>query len=439
MECFWKDIVSSLSEKVNSQAFDAWIKPISFVGFKKSNLVIEVPDTFFGEWLGTHYGLIIENTASELTKRDVCLQINIKSSPLAESNNIQKSRLNPQPLFSNVNISERYTFDNFIVGASNQFAHAACFAVANNPAYNYNPLFIYGGVGLGKTHLMNAIRHHILKNGIRKRVCYITSEQFTNELINSIRYEKMSSFRDRFRTLEVFLLDDIQFIAGKERTQEEFFHTFNTLYESHQQIVITSDTFPKDMNFLEERLQSRFGWGLVADIQTPEIETKVAILKQKSISYNITLPNDIAFFLASLVTSNVRELEGYLNRVVAYCSLNNREITIDLAKEALKDAIKNKEKEINIVNIQKAVSIYFNIKLSDIKSSKKQKGIVLPRQIGMYLTRKLTNMSFPEIGARFGGKDHSTIIYAFNKIEKQIETNLEIRNTVNKLIGKLNQ
>lgn len=436
MEKFWEELLASVCGRVGSPAFDVWIKPISFVRLEGCDLFVEVTDSFFKQWLESHYASVIKEAASELIKADVRLQIVVRDQPSARPNTQKESLYSPS-LLSSANISKRYSFENFIVGTSNQFAQAACFAVANNPAYNYNPLFIFGGVGLGKTHLLNALGHHILKNNICKRVCYITSEQFTNELINSIRYDKMPAFRARFRSLEVLLLDDIQFMAGKERTQEEFFHTFNSLYESHQQIVITSDTFPKDMHFLEERLRSRFGWGLIADIQPPEIETMVAILKQKSRSYQVSLPNDVYFFLASSVTSNVRELEGLLNRVVAYASLSGCEINIDLAREALKDIIKVKEKDVNIGSIQKAVSTHFNINTSDLKSKKKQKCVVLPRQISMYLARRLTKMSFPEIGAHFGGKDHSTIIYAVNKIEKQITQDQQIKNTVNKLINKL--
>lgn len=436
MEKFWEELLASVCGRVGSPAFDVWIKPISFVRLEGCDLFVEVTDSFFKQWLESHYASVIKEAASELIKADVRLQIVVRDQPSARPNTQKESLYSPS-LLSSANISKRYSFENFIVGTSNQFAQAACFAVANNPAYNYNPLFIFGGVGLGKTHLLNALGHHLLKNNICKRVCYITSEQFTNELINSIRYDKMPAFRARFRSLEVLLLDDIQFMAGKERTQEEFFHTFNSLYESHQQIVITSDTFPKDMHFLEERLRSRFGWGLIADIQPPEIETMVAILKQKSRSYQVSLPNDVYFFLASSVTSNVRELEGLLNRVVAYASLSGCEINIDLAREALKDIIKVKEKDVNIGSIQKAVSTHFNINTSDLKSKKKQKCVVLPRQISMYLARRLTKMSFPEIGAHFGGKDHSTIIYAVNKIEKQITQDQQIKNTVNKLINKL--
>lgn len=437
MENLWEEMLATISGKVDSGAFDAWIKPISFVRLEGCDLVIEVPDPFFKQWLELHYGSTIEEVAHELVNKDVNLRFVVKDPSSTKHSKIQKGHL-PSPLpLSSANISNRYTFENFIVGTSNQFAQAACFAVANNPAYNYNPLFLFGGVGLGKTHLLNAIGHHIIKNDICKKVYYITSEQFTNELINSIRYERMSAFRERFRNLEVLLLDDIQFLAGKERTQEEFFHTFNSLYGSHQQIVITSDTFPKDMHFLEERLRSRFGWGLIADIQPPEIETMVAILRQKSLTYNISLPNDVSFFLASNAKSNIRELEGLLNRIVAFTSLNRCEITIDLVKEVLKNLLKTGEKDVNIVSIMKVVSAYFNLRVSDLKSKKKQRGVVLPRQISMYLTRRLTEMSFPEIGAHFGGKDHSTVIYAVNKIDKQLKSDQQIKNIINNLMGKL--
>ena len=437
VEQFWEKTLTLLSGRIESQAFDAWIKPLAFVDLAKSTLCVEVPDQFFKEWLESHYALLIKEAARELTQKDIDLQITVSSKPVPGDNRKPPVCLSSPRAFSSFNINDRYTFDSFVVGTGNQFAHAACFAVANNPALNYNPLFLFGGVGLGKTHLLNAIGYHVLKNDICSRIVYLSAEQFTNELINSIRYEKMSSFRERFRNLEVLLLDDIQFIAGKERTQEEFFHTFNSLYEAHQQIVLTSDTPPKDMHFLEERLRSRFEWGLIADIQPPDIETRVAILKQKMKSDNIILPNDVAFFLASNVKSNIRELEGMLTKVVAFASFNKCEITIDLAKDILKDIIKTKEKEVHIGAIQKEVSNYFNIKLSDLKSTRKQKSIVMPRQIGMYLARKLTKMSFPEIGAHFGGKDHSTIIYAVNKIEKALHFDKEVKTAVTTLTNKL--
>ncbi len=439
MEEFWQNLLDLVHKRVNSKAFESWIKPISFVELKGNNLLVEVPDSFFKDWLETYYVSAIEEAAREIVKKKVGLVIAVKKLSSVKQEKNEKAPLLPPPVFNASNISKRYTFENFVVGTSNQFAHAASFAVANNPALNYNPLFLFGGVGLGKTHLLNAIGHHTLKSGICKKVLYLSSEQFTNELINSIRYEKMSSFREKFRNLELLLLDDIQFIAGKERTQEEFFHTFNSLYESHQQIVLTSDTPPKEMCFLEERLRSRFEWGLIADIQPPDLETRVAILKQKTSTYNTSIPNDVAFFLASNVESNIRELEGLLTRVVAFSSLNDCEITLELAKDVLKNIIKTREKDINIYSIQKIVSKHFNIKLSDIKSKRRQKSVVLPRQICMYLSRRFTKMSLPEIGSHFGGKDHSTIFHAVKKIENLLTKDKKIKHDINILIDKLNK
>jgi len=437
MKGSWKKILDLLCNRIESQSYDAWIKPLSFLKLENGCLFIEVPDPFFKEWLEANYISLVKDAATEIIQENISVNLVIKEKP-AHKNKAPVTHLPQTHPFLSSNITSRYTFDNFVVGSSNQFAHAACFSVANNPALNYNPLFLFGGVGLGKTHLLKAIGYHTLKKNICSKVLYISSEQFTNELINSIRYEKMSAFRDRFRTLELLLIDDIQFIAGKERTQEEFFHTFNTLYDSHQQIVLTSDTPPKDMHSLEERLRSRFEWGLAADIQPPDTETKVAILKQKVKSENIFLPNDVCFFLASNVKSNIRELEGFLTRVVAYSSLNKCDITLDLTKDVLKDMIKTKEKELNINMIQKEVCNYFNIKLSDLKSIRKQKSIVIPRQICMYLARNLTKMSFPEIGAHFGGKDHSTIIYAVNKIEKALQQDKQLQSSINSLTNKIN-
>lgn len=439
MEDFWGRFLGLISGKLDSRAFEAWIKPISFSRLENDTLFINVPDSFFKDWLEDNYSPVIKEVALELTGKEVVLIVGTNFSPSIKPGVIQSRRPSP-PVFSSSNIRSKYTFDDFVVGSSNQFAHAASFAVANNPAYNYNPLFLFGGVGLGKTHLLNAIGHHVLKNNVRSKVCYISSEQFTNELINSLRYQKMSSFREKFRTLEVLLIDDIQFIAGKERTQEEFFHTFNSLYETHQQIVLTCDAPPKDIHSLEERLRSRFEWGLMADIQPPETETKVAILKQCSLSENIQLPNDVAFFLASNVRSNIRELEGMLTRVAAFSSLNRCEITLDLAKEVLKDLIKSSgEGVVDITTIQKVVSNHFKISLSDLKSKRKQKNIVFPRQVCMYLARNLTKMSFPEIAARFGGKDHSTVIYSVNKIKSSLVLDKQLKNSIDTLISKLTQ
>jgi chromosomal replication initiator protein len=310
-------------------------------------------------------------------------------------------------------------------------------AVANNPATTYNPLFIYGGVGLGKTHLINAIGNAILKNNPEMKVCYYTSEKFMNELINSLRYAKMDEFRNKFRSMDVLLIDDVQFIAGKERTQEEFFHTFNSLYDSHKQIVVTSDKFPKDIPGLEERLRSRFEWGLIADIQAPDIETKQAILKMKAEQNGIDLPEEVVCFLANSISSNVRELEGYLIRIGAYASLTATPVSLEMAQDILKDILIEKKREVSIEEIQKLVANHYGIKISELKSSKRMKALVLPRQIAMYLSRQLTSHSFPEIGERFGGKDHSTIIHAIKKIEKIMEEDFQVRSTINSLKKEL--
>ena len=337
--------------------------------------------------------------------------------------------------FSNIN--EKYTFNSFVSGPSNQFAHAAAMAVANNPATTYNPLFIYGGVGLGKTHIVHAIGNEIINKNTNLKICYYSSEKFTNELINSLRHAKMDEFRNKFRSIDVLLIDDIQFIAGKKSTQEEFFHTFNALYESHKQIVVTSDKFPKEIPDLEERLRSRFEWGLIADIQAPDIETKQAILKMKADQNNIDLPEDVAFFLANSVINNVRELEGYLIRIGAFASLTSTPINLEMAKNILKDIIIEQTKEITVENIQKTVADHYQIKTNDLKSAKRLKTLVLPRQIAMYICRKLTSSSYPEIGNKFGGKDHSTIIHAIKKIEKNMEIDLQLRATVEKLMDRI--
>ena len=328
-------------------------------------------------------------------------------------------------------LNQNYSFERFVVGACNQFAHAASMAVADQPAKNYNPLFIYGGVGLGKTHLLNAIGLKTLSLYPDMNVVYVSAEVFMNELINSIRYDKMPKFREKFRNIDCILIDDIQFIAGKERTQEEFFHTFNTLHDAGKQIVVTSDKFPKDIPNLEGRLRSRFEWGLIADIQPPEIETKIAIIEKKAQENKIALPSNVALYIASQAETNIRELEGYLVRIAAYSSLTGREIDMDLVKAVLKKLFQKEEKrEITIEEIIKTVAAKLNIKISDIRSPKKNKNLVQARQISMFLARELTSASFPDIGNKVGGRDHSTVIYAHNKIKRMMETDKTLRDTL---------
>ena len=337
-------------------------------------------------------------------------------------------------------LNPKYTFNSFVIGNSNRFAHAASLAVAESPAKAYNPLFIYGGVGLGKTHLMHAIGHYILQNNPNAKVVYVSSEKFTNELINAIKDDKNEEFRTKYRSVDVLLIDDIQFIAGKERTQEEFFHTFNTLHEANKQIILSSDRPPKEIPTLEDRLRSRFEWGLIADIQAPDFETRMAILKKKADVEKLNVPNEVMVYIATKIKSNIRELEGALIRIVAYSSLTNREITVDLASEALKDIISNKQnKSITIDLIQDVVATYFNLRVEDLKSQRRTRNVAYPRQIAMYLSRKLTDMSLPKIGEEFGGRDHTTVIHAYEKISESLNRDESLEHTLNDITKKLTQ
>jgi len=438
MKNSWNKILSSIEKKVSKQTFETWFMPIACVEISGEKLVLEVPNRFFKEWLLEHHLLLIQDEARGVLEKDCGVSVEVK-----EPGRSQKGRGAPGVLREEGRVSEgilkeknlnlRYTFDSFVVGNGNQFAQAAAIAVANSPATTYNPLFIYGGTGLGKTHLLNAIGHHAITKNTAQKVCYITSEKFTNDLIGSIRYQKTSSFRERYRNVDVLLLDDVQFLAGKERTQEEFFHTFNSLHESKKQIVLTSDKFPKEIPGLEERLRSRFEWGLIADIQPPDTETKVAIVEKKALLNNMALPSDVAFFLASNVKSNIRELEGFLIRLGAYSSFTGVKITVDLAKEILKDLLNIKRKSVSVDLVLKEVAHAFNIKVSDIKSNKKYNSIVLPRHVCMYLLKKLTGMSFPEIGQVLGGKNHSTIIYGVKKMEECIKKDSKFKNSIEKI------
>jgi len=448
MNGLWEKTLNQLEQTLTPQHFSTWIKPIQFLNLKDGVVFLEVPNRFISDWIKDHYIPIIKKIISEIISDPVQIDLGITSRKIQRPSSIkadedpveclpekipEKISQNSRARNNSFNLNVRYTFDEFVLGSSNQFACAAAMAVANNPATTYNPLFIYGGVGLGKTHLVNAIGNAILKNNPEMKVCYYTSEKFMNELINSLRYAKMDEFRNKFRSMDVLLIDDVQFIAGKERTQEEFFHTFNALYDSHKQIVVTSDKFPKEIPGLEERLRSRFEWGLIADIQAPDMETKQAILKMKAEQNGIDLPEDVVFFLANSISSNVRELEGYLVRIGAYASLTATPVSLDMAQDVLKDILIEKKRELTVEEIQKMVATHFSIKISDIKSSKRMKALVLPRQIAMYLSRQLTSHSYPEIGERFGGKDHSTIIHAIKKIEKIMEEDFQVRSTINSL------
>ena len=448
MSKLWDDTLTHLELNLSPQHFSTWIKPLKLVKIEQDMVYLEVPNRFVLDWVKENYSKLIQKILSELSAVTYRLQFTVdinsrdnlpkKTTDLKEQAPVVlKEKTIANNHSADINLNRKYTFEEFVSGSSNQFAYAAAMAVANNPATTYNPLFIYGGVGLGKTHLVNAIGNAILKKSPQMRVCYYTSEKFMNELINSLRYNRMDEFRNKFRSMDVILIDDIQFIAGKERTQEEFFHTFNALYESHKQIIVTSDKFPKDIPGLEERLRSRFEWGLIADIQPPDVETKLAILKMKAEQNSIKIPEDVALFLANSVCNNVRELEGYLIRIGAYASLTSVPVSLEMTREVLKDILIERNRELSVEEIIKRVSIHFSMKISDIKSAKRLKAVVLPRQIAMYLSRQLTSSSYPEIGDRFGGKDHSTIIHAIRKIEKLMEEDFQLRSTIEGLRKEL--
>jgi chromosomal replication initiator protein len=442
MKKLWLESLEILKRKISEQNISTWIKPIHPVSLVGNVLTIEVPNRFIKDWVKDNYKGAIEETLSQVGTLNYLIDIKInKKRNTKKANESTTSNAEPKKETLKIeilpNINPKYTFDTFVSGTSNQFAHAAAMAVSKNPATTYNPLFIYGGVGLGKTHLINAIGNEIYKNNKSTKICYYSSEKFTNELINSLRHAKMNEFRNKFRSIDILLIDDIQFIAGKKSTQEEFFHTFNSLYESHKQIIVTSDKFPKEIPELEERLRSRFEWGLIADIQAPDTETKQAILNMKADQNNIRLPEDVIYFLANSISNNVRELEGYLIRIGAYSSLTSTPITVEMAKKILKDILIEGNKEITIEKIQKKVADQFQIKVTELKSSKRLKNIVFPRQIAMYICRKLTNLSYPEIGSKFGGKDHSTIIHAVKKIDKLMAEDIQMKIMIEKIIDNL--
>ncbi|MBI5286299.1 MAG: chromosomal replication initiator protein DnaA [Deltaproteobacteria bacterium] len=444
MKDLWQRCLAVIKERINPQIFNTWFKPINLVGSNETSVELEVPNRFFLDWLRESYTPLILETLKGITHRDYSIiwrvgeeKVGPRKVPVVEGRPAEGERL-LEKAFKEIGLNPKYTFENFVIGKSNEFAHAACFAVANSPSSKYNPLFIYGGVGLGKTHLLQAIGHQVLRNSRSAIACYCTSERFMNEFITSVRHGKMEEFRSKLRGVDILLIDDVQFWEGKEGTQEEFFHTFNALYESHKQIVVTSDRFPKDILGLEERLRNRFEWGLVADIQPPDVETRVAILKKKAEIERVSIPDDVALFIASVSGSNVRELEGYLIRVGAISSLSGKEITLAMAKDALKHLVKDGYKKvISVEDVQKAVANYFNIKVSDLKSKRRLKTVTFPRQVAMYLARECTNASFPEIGTTFGGKDHSTVIHAHKKIDKSIVENLDLKKAIRSIKGGL--
>ena len=419
----WQDALAYIQGRVPKQVYDTWFTPIYLERIEDSTAQLGVPNKFFGDWLHQHYGPLLSEAVSAArggaeTSITFVIFKQAKKQPDSSGNMVSAVRQNTGPRTKRgIQLNPKYTFKSFVVGAGNQFAHAACMAVAEQPAKAYNPLFIYGDTGLGKTHLLNAIGNYVAER-TDLRIAYLTTEQFTNEVINSIRYDKMMDLRKRYRHIDMLMIDDIQFLAGKERTQEEFFHTFNALYEAHKQLVLSSDRFPKDMPDIEERLRSRFEWGLIADLQPPDVETRIAILRKKSEDEGVTLPEDVIQFLATTMKSNIRELEGSLVRLGAYASLTGQTITLEMAKSVLRDLIGTKKKIVSMDDIQETVGARFHVKIADLKSRRRSKTLVHPRQIAMYLCRELTDSSYPEIGRQFGGKDHTTIIHACKQVIK---------------------
>ena len=432
----WDKILKELKNEVTGISFDTWISAMKPLYIENGNLSIEVPSEFHRGTLSSRYNDLIKNTIKYVVDEDltpvflVPEEAKQKSEEMTAGSKVVNDKT--------TGLNPRYTFENFVVGNSNRFAHAAALAVAEAPAKAYNPLFLYGGVGLGKTHLMHAIGHFILQQNPSQKVLYITSENFTNELINSIRDQgsevnNNETFRNRYRNVDVLLIDDIQFIARKERTQEEFFHTFNALYEANKQIIISSDKPPKDIEPLEERLRSRFEWGLIGDIQPPDYETRIAILRKKAQIDKLTIPDEINTFIASRVDSNIRELEGTLNKIVALAHLTNQPVSMEVAAKAVKDITSSRTKVITSSLIQQVVAKYYNLKIDDLKSSKRSSDIAYPRQIAMYLCREIANISLPQIGRDFGGRDHTTVIHACNKINTDLKSKPDLKNTIEEL------
>jgi len=438
----WDQVLSRIEGKVNHHSFTTWFRPTSLVKDDGAGITVRVPNALFRDWLTKHYAAVIDEALSESDRSGATIAFVTHDDPLlaealpsdAAAPAAPASLNAPPAVTTQAGLNPRYLFDAFIVGPSNQFAHAACRAVAEAPSRSYNPLFIYGGVGLGKTHLMHAIGHYVLQHARGMTLTYISSERFMNEMINAVRYDRVLDFRERYRSVDVLLVDDIQFLAGKEGTQTEFFHTFNALYDSQKQIVLSSDCPPHEIPSLEERLRSRFEWGLIADIQPPDLETKVAILKRKAEAEAVPLADDVAIYIAGKIKSNIRELEGSLIRLVAYASLTGREISVSLAQEVLKKILSHEEKAVTIDMIQKYVSDFYQLKIVDLKSRNNSKSVAMPRQIAMYLCKTLTSASLPEIGKSFGGKHHSTVIHSIRKIEDLRQRDGDFNTLINNFV-----
>jgi chromosomal replication initiator protein len=447
----WVRILDALEKKINRHSYDTWLKPTKFSHSKDNVLFIRVPSADFCDQTDKYADLIheaIDNLGMEFNEVKFVTDNIPASTPVRHDGGFSPGA-SRQPMAAAAGsqarfdwdgaaqLNPRYTFDAFVIGAGNQFAHAASQAVAERPSKAYNPLFLYGGVGMGKTHLMQAIGHEVKKRQPQASICYLSSEKFTNDMINSLRYDRMTSFRDKFRNVDVLLIDDIQFLAQKERTQEEFFHTFNALHESMKQIVIASDRPPKELAEIEDRLRSRFEWGLIADIQPPDLETKVAILQKKAENERVSLPTDVALYIASNIRSNVRELEGALIRLIAHSSLIGAEITLVYAQQVLKNFIDSQARKVTIESIQKSVAEQFGLRVVEIKAKNNSRAIVYPRQIAMYLAKHLTEASLPEIGRQFGGKHHTTVLHSVEKIEEARKGDKDLNRLINKLTETL--
>jgi chromosomal replication initiator protein len=431
----WLRIVQAVQKKVDANSFETWFEPTSFIGEEGDALYIKVPNSYFRDWLSFHYSGLINECVQELLGRALDIKYIFDETPSSFIRRSPEERKTKQGLLLNPNLNPNYTFDNFVVGSCNQFAQAAATAVAKNPGKSYNPLYVYGGAGLGKTHLMNAIGHFALMNNHKMKILYITTEKFMNELINHLQYGKILDFREKYRSVDILLIDDIHYLGGRERTKEEFFHTFNHLYDSQKQIVISSDCPPREIPHLEERFRSRFEWGLIADIKPPDIETRIAILRKKAEMEDVNLSESVALYIADKVHSNIRELEGYLRRVIAYSSLKGEKIDLDLTKEALKGLLDISSTIVTVDKIQKLICHKFKIKPSQIKSKNNSPKISFPRQIAMYLSKELTKSSLPEIGKKFGGKHHTTVIHSIRKIEKMRDEDPEFNKEINSLIS----
>jgi chromosomal replication initiator protein len=443
----WQDILDRIETKVNRHSFDTWFISTRLISDDGATIRVQVPDPLAVDWLSRHYTAVLEDAMTEVGRAGTLLLFLPEGAPTPpgrEPIRLDDPEMGPMEAAPEAiptveatdarGLSSRYFFETFIVGASNQFAHAACRAVAEAPSRSYNPLFIYGGVGLGKTHLMHAIGHYVLTRSPGLKLTYISAERFMNEVVNAIRYDRILEFRERYRSVDVLLVDDIQFIVGKERTQTEFFHTFNALHDAQKQIVLSSDCPPHQISELEERLRSRFEWGLIADIQPPDLETKIAILKRKSDLEGVRLPDNVALYIAGRSKSNIRELEGSLIRLLAYASLTGKDLTVALAQEVLRDALRHEERVVTLDSIQKFIADYYQLKLTELKSRNHSKSIAMPRQVAMYLCKALTNASLPEIGKSFGGKHHSTVIHSIRKVEDLRQKDPAFNTVINNLL-----